>query len=369
MDQSADNKTVVLVVGIDDDFAAPLLVMLRSACRNLSPGWGLEVFILEHQVSQASRELIDSGLSGFPVRVRWRTPDLRNVRARLPEIRVEGEVSVYFRLLIGEALPERVEHVIYLDTDIMVEGDLVELWNLPFDGHLLQAAPDAYAGTLHIPRLRSIAAEASLGFGDGATYFNAGVQLIDLRAWREERTGERALDLLLEHGNRLLGRDQDALNLILTDRWKPLPPSWNFHELPQCLFLWECGTISTAELKRTFQSPQIVHFIGHWQPWGHSCSQKYQEHWRQVAREAGVAQERPPLLQSLWHRLIREPHSRLNWFIWRNVIQAPDPGEWHRIAMVVLMHPWMVVTYPLWQAKVWLDFRVRKPLRRWLRTR
>ena len=369
MDQSADNKTVVLVVGIDDDFAAPLLVMLRSACRNLSPGWGLEVFILEHQVSQASRELIDSGLSGFPVRVRWRTPDLRNVRARLPEIRVEGEVSVYFRLLIGEALPERVEHVIYLDTDIMVEGDLVELWNLPFDGYLLQAAPDAYAGTLHIPRLRSIAAAASLGFGDGATYFNAGVQLIDLRAWREERTGERALDLLLEHGNRLLGRDQDALNLILTDRWKPLPPSWNFHELPQCLFLWECGTISTAELKRTFQSPQIVHFIGHWQPWGHSCSQKYQEHWRQVAREAGVAQERPPLLQSLWHRLIREPHSRLNWFIWRNVIQAPDPGEWHRIAMVVLMHPWMVVTYPLWQAKVWLDFRVRKPLRRWLRTR
>lgn len=369
MDRSADKGTVVLAVGIDDEFAVPLLVMLRSACGQLSPGWSLEVFILEHRVAARSRARIESGLAGLPVQLRWKTPDLEGVRARLPGIRVAGEVSVYFRLLIGEQLPESVERVIFLDTDLLIRGDLVELWKLPFDGSVVQAVPDAYAGTLHLPRLRRVAAEGVAGIREGMPYFNAGVLLVDLRAWRQQSVGEHSVDLLLQHGDRLMGRDQDALNLILADRWKPLAPTWNFHELPHCLFLWETGELSRAELGQSFRDPQIVHFIGHWQPWGRQCSQMYHQSWRRVAATVGVEAERQAFLPSLWHRLVREPHARLNWYLWRGVLQASEPGAWRHIALVLLTHPWMVMTYPLWQARIWLDFRVRRPLRRRWRER
>jgi lipopolysaccharide biosynthesis glycosyltransferase len=361
-----DDRTITLVIGIDDGFAVPALVMLRSACRNLSPGWEIEVFIFGHRVSPASREMIASGLAGLPVRLRWREPDLGGARERLPGIRRDGDVTVYFRLLIGEELPESIQRAVFLDVDILVEGDLAELWNRPFDGHVIQAVPDAYARTLHLPRLGSIAGTTNVPFGCSAAYFNAGVQLIDLQAWRADDTGRRALDFLLEHRKLLRGRDQDALNCVLAGRWKPLPPTWNLHELPHCLFLWERGALSAAELRQTFQNPKIVHFIGHWQPWGHTCSQMFHQRWREVAREAGVDQQPPPLLRSLWHRVIREPHSRLNWYVWRTVIQAADCRQWHHLAIIVLTHPWMVVTYPLWQAKVWADFCVRRPFRRWV---
>jgi lipopolysaccharide biosynthesis glycosyltransferase len=360
------DRTIVLVIGIDDRFAAPALVMLRSACRNLSPGWELEVFIFEYGVSPASKELIASGLAGLPVRLRWREPDLDDAKGLLPGIRKDADVTVYFRLLVGEELPPSIQRAIFLDVDILVEGDLAELWKQPFDGHVIQAVPDAYARTLHLPRLRKIAGITNVPFRRDAIYFNAGVQLIDLRAWRTEDTGRRALEFLLEHRKFLRGRDQDALNCLLAGRWKPLPPTWNLHELPHCLFLWECGAISAAELRQTFRNPKIVHFIGHWQPWGQRCSQMFHRRWRQVARDAGVDQQPSPFLRSLWQRVIREPHARLNWYVWRNVIQAPDCRQWHRIAIVSLTHPWMVVTYPLWQVKVWADFCARRPLRQWM---
>ncbi|MGD2146114.1 MAG: glycosyltransferase family 8 protein, partial [Anaerolineae bacterium] len=289
-----NDKIAVLAIAIDDAFAAPALVMLRSACRHLSPGWRIDVFVLGHRVSQASKEMLTRGLEGLPVHLHWRTPDLGNARGRLPGVHKDGDVTVYFRLLIGEQLPKSVERVIFVDVDILVEGNLVELWNLPFDGAILQAVPDAYASTLHLPRLRRLARFKGVPCDDVTRYFNAGVLVVDLRAWRAKKVQQRALDLLAEHKEDLWWRDQDALNCILAGRWRPLPPAWNLHELPHCLFLWEGGAASAAELRQAFQAPKIVHFIGHWKPWGRTCTQKYCRRWRQVAREAGVYEEPPP---------------------------------------------------------------------------
>jgi lipopolysaccharide biosynthesis glycosyltransferase len=49
--------------------------------------------------------------------------------------------AVYCKLFIGEILPPDIRRVLYLDPDIIVRGDIKELWNHPIN--LLGAVPDA----------------------------------------------------------------------------------------------------------------------------------------------------------------------------------------------------------------------------------
>ena len=57
-----DNKTVVVAAAIDDSYIEPLLVALRSACRQLSPNWSLHVFIIGYEISPKSKQRLRDGL-------------------------------------------------------------------------------------------------------------------------------------------------------------------------------------------------------------------------------------------------------------------------------------------------------------------
>ena len=87
-------------------------------------------------------------------------------------------------------------------------------------------------------------------------YFNAGVLLIDLPRWREERISERAYAYLTAHPEAPLG-DQDGLNFACDGLWKKLDPRWNF----QKHFEEQIASLTAAE------RPAIVHFVTGQKPW------------------------------------------------------------------------------------------------------
>ena len=350
------DKTIVVAAAIDDSYTEQLLVVLWSACRRLSPGWTLRVFVIGYQLSPESKQRLKGGLKDRPVQFEWKTLDLSGPRSFWPGIARDGDITAYYRMFLGEALPETVERVIFLDADVLVEGDLAKLWNSPFEGHTLQAVPDAYGELLHTSRLLRM----GVPYPHRARFFNAGVLLIDLGRWRERDVGRKASELLWKYGVRFYGRDQDALNCVLADDWKALPPSWNLHELPHMLFCWDTSGQSSAELRRAFFDPNIIHFVGTWKPWSSKACQGFYERWQAAAREAGFAMKAFPLLERLRQRLIWAPHAELNRRLWREVVQAPNPSQWIRIVVLLLKHPWMFVTYPVWQAWVWAEYsRIR----------
>jgi hypothetical protein len=281
--------------------------MLRSACRNLSPGWRLEVFVHGYQIPEERQHWLEAGLTGLPVLVRWQSPDLSAVEGYWPGLRGGGDVACYYRLFLGQTLPEAAERALFLDADLLVEGDLAKLWNIPFEGHVIQAVPDAYAHSLHTPRLSLIRFPEGIGFSRETPYFNAGVQLIDLRLWREERIGQRAGEFLWKYGQQLRGRDQDALNCALAGRWKRLPPTWNFQELPGHAASWKDGGASPAEVREALRRPAIIHFIG-WKPWSGGRRPLRQELWWKEARQAGIAPVKRPARIAIWEALAWRPY-------------------------------------------------------------
>jgi len=309
-------RTIFVAVAVDDSYIIPLLVMLRSACRHLSIGWRLEVFVLGFRISGESRHRLELGLGGLPVSLHWQTLDLSAVEKYWPGIQEESDITCYYRLFLGSALPEWMERVLFLDADLLVEGDLSALWNLSFDGCIVQAVPDAYARTFHTRRLSAIRFSEGVSFAAGTPYFNAGVQLIDLLRWREERIGESAGAFLWKYGRELTGRDQDALNCALAGRWKALPSTWNLQELPDRPDTWEDGGASTGEVREAVRRPAIIHFVG-WKPWSRRWRPLRHQRWWDEARRAGVPPVRRPWGVVIWEALVWRPRMRLKWHLHR----------------------------------------------------
>lgn len=162
----------------------------------------------------------------------------------------------FARLLIGRFLPPDIDRVLYFDSDLIVRGDLKELWDHDLAGKTIGAIRDV------VPYPNN----SVLGLPPGAPYFNAGVMLIDLLRWRELEIGQRALDFACQHPDRILHWDQCALNLILCGDWVMLDPKWNFQTK-------EVGGRRNGYMhfkkmrSHVRDAVRIVHFTGLSKPW------------------------------------------------------------------------------------------------------
>jgi lipopolysaccharide biosynthesis glycosyltransferase len=171
--------------------------------------------------------------------------------------------AAYLRLLIPELVPENVNRVIYLDTDLVVLDDIQELWEMDLEGKPLGAVPDL--GILASSRMRR-QKEETLGIEEGELYFNSGVMVLDLKAWRENQYGPQVIRCV-EEGN-FRHHDQDGLNKVFRDNWKPLPLRWNV--IPPVF------TLPVKVLKKSrwrnlaleaLERPGVFHWAGRYKPW------------------------------------------------------------------------------------------------------
>src|SRR4051794_36806147 len=119
-------------------------------------------------------------------------------------------LDTYLRFWADELLPGRTR-AIYLDPDTIVTGAIEELWETDLCGNVLGAVPIPNSVR---PRMHGMPAASK--------FFNAGVLLFDLDAWRERNCRDRCLDYLRLHPERALDGDQDILNLVLIGEWLPL---------------------------------------------------------------------------------------------------------------------------------------------------
>jgi lipopolysaccharide biosynthesis glycosyltransferase len=164
--------------------------------------------------------------------------------------------TTYARLLIGDLLPPALDRVLYLDGDILVRGDVGEVWTMDLRGRTAGAVAD-------LPRYPF---NRRLGLPTDAPYFNAGVLLIDLRRWRRLGIGERALLFAREHGERLAWSDQCALNLVLYDDWIELDRVWNFQSMDVAHLVNGHMRFDPVDPAR-LSAARLVHFNGRSKPW------------------------------------------------------------------------------------------------------
>lgn len=181
---------------------------------------------------------------------------------------------VLARLLLTKYLPETVECVLYLDSDIIVHNSLSLLEQT--QKTLLQSTasdhPFAFAAVpeLCMPTLQ----KQQIGLTKEDTYYNCGVLLINLNYWRTAGLEKTFIQYYADRKGNLLYNDQDILNHCCRGQILSLSHTYNFTPA-LCYFpryfirsyqpAYYCG--SAAEYKTILNKPSIIHFLGEERPW------------------------------------------------------------------------------------------------------
>lgn len=180
--------------------------------------------------------------------------------------------SPYARFFIPEYLAD-VSRCIYLDTDLIVCSDLNELQLLDLHGNSSACVID---GGIDTPQQQQRLRE-KLGLVNPKQYFNSGVIVMDLDAWRQLQIQFKALVVAQENYDLLDQMDQDALNIVLADDWLILDPKWN---------------TSKGKADPNF-SDGIIHFLGKVKPWHADYAANFQDRWFALLDRTAFAGQRP----------------------------------------------------------------------------
>ena len=257
-------STVRVQVIANERYAMRLAVAGRSMLENLAPDCQLHLMIVEHELSETTRERLMNSWKLPRLTVEW-LPLEQPIGRAIREI--PGLPSLYFeRLTMLGSLPDHWDRLIILDADVVVAADLSRLWNEPMQTHhLILATRDPWIPT--VCHSDGITNWSQFGLAAGTPYLNAAVMLLDLQKLRRYNFVEKAVEFCNQYGNGILFGEQDVMNVLLADKWGQLDPRWQVH--PRILGRPRLAPpfLSPDVLTQMARDPWIYHFGGRLKPW------------------------------------------------------------------------------------------------------
>lgn len=268
-----DMPEIPIFFSIDDSYAPYLAVALRSAVKNSSPDRTYRAIILHEDLSEENqRRLSTLEASNFSVEFYRMDRGLETITNRRSNyLRCDYfTLTIYYRLFIPSMFPE-LDKAIYIDSDVVILGDLAELFDTELGDDLIGACNDK--SVVDVPELAHYM-EDCIGV-DRNEYINSGVLLMNLAELRKSNFDEHFLDLLNTYHFDSIAPDQDYINAICNGRIHYLDERWDAMPNP------ERGELDNLK---------IIHYNLFSKPWCYDGIQ-YGEYFWEYAREAGYLEE------------------------------------------------------------------------------
>ncbi len=175
--------------------------------------------------------------------------------------------AAYYRISIGELLPDNIDRVLYLDCDVIIKGNIESIFLQTFDNHIVLAGNDP-----------GIYEYKHLSIKSRRDYFNSGVMYIDLKKWRNEKIGQKCIEFINKNPEKIILHDQDVLNAALINKWKRLHPKYNV--LSDFYDHRGADIFTKTEILEATQNPVILHFNTFKKPWDFLCHHPMKSEYR-----------------------------------------------------------------------------------------
>ena len=194
----------------DNNYAQHACVMLASLLFH-HPNQPFRIFVLvPSSFSETNKKNIMDSLSPW-------TPELKFIVISAPELsdlKVTDRINsaTYYRLYGLDLLPSNIKIALYLDSDIIINNNILDLLNTDISNYVLAAVTDALVDKNEIVR-------SKLSLSKKAHYLNAGVLLLDVERWKSEKIGFRALQFCISNPESIANWDQCAINYIIQGKF------------------------------------------------------------------------------------------------------------------------------------------------------
>ena len=184
-------------------------------------------------------------------------------------------VEMYYRLLAFDMLPIIVERALWLDSDIIVNGDILEFYQQDMEGKYAVACKGCNQSGVE-----------RLGLKKDHVYFNSGVILFNFNEIRSSITIEKIYDCIKKYKTQLQAPDQDVLNILFTDKIKYANPMIYNHET------FGSYVLGREKLKILHEETKIIHFNGPVKPWDPKGANSADDIWWHYESMRGRRKER-----------------------------------------------------------------------------
>lgn len=243
-----DKKKINILISFDEDYTAHAIDMLHSIILNNDVS--LEIFLLYDNLSYTSlnvlREFVKVNKIGniheyyingsqysFPHTIRY-----------IPEV-------TYYRLFAPFIINEKVDKLLYLDCDIIVNGDINELYDLDIGDNIIAGCKNMLCKEMsHLNTVFN----TNLNLPITNDYINAGVLLIDVEKYKNYVSPDVIMKFINDNRNNLKMQDQDVINKLFYKKIKHIDNRFNFQ-------------INTVEDNYQKDDVRIIHYSQRAKPW------------------------------------------------------------------------------------------------------
>lgn len=184
----------------------------------------------------------------------------------VPKVENHWHRAIYGRLFLNKILEkyEGIDRIIYLDSDIIINQPIMELFEMDLQGKCLAGAMDGDEDA----RRKELNIKSNV-------YINSGVLVIDTKRWIELDAGKRIIEYINSFPEALLYPDQDAINFILENEIMLIPLQYNFFwsicekDAPKMKIYLDIP-YSVEDIIYAMRNVKIMHYAGHdmWSMYG-----------------------------------------------------------------------------------------------------
>ena len=126
-------------------------------------------------------------------------------------------IEVYFRLMLQDLLPDTVDKLLYLDTDIIICNSIEEYYNTDLGDNYLAVNADMSAERVGLVPVQEQLFADHIKNGD-FRYFNAGIMLMNLKLLRRDYSFETFMKEFEKRKDLIFAQEQDLLNDLFYGR-------------------------------------------------------------------------------------------------------------------------------------------------------
>jgi len=256
-------EPIPVVLICDEAYAIPTAVTILSLLLNKNSDTRYEITVLGRALSEASRTMFAS-----------LGPSVRMISCEGSKTAVYAKTHPYVSdaALLKFDIPQllgQYDKVLYLDGDILVQGDLSSLYATDLEENFVAAIKDLLGSYYHFDTRTGV-----------VPYFNSGVMLLNTKKMRAEKTTAKLFKNKANDRWRLL-MDQDTFNVTFRDKALFLHPRYNLmyaNNLESGWSMEQMGAfygISEEEMRQTMEKPVIQHLSSQNKPWKNEFAEKY----------------------------------------------------------------------------------------------
>ena len=304
---------------VSDLYAEPCGVSICSLFESNKGFEDIVVFIIEDNISSENKARINNLGKFYRRRIEY--IPLPNPQEYFKDDRftIKSLGHTFAHMIVGGLLPNAINRVLCIDSDMLVLDSLQEMWNTNLDDYYIAGCEGAPG---------SVALEKEMGIDPSHVHCNGGLMLINLEAVRRDKIEEKYKEYIqsvFDQGKSLAAYEEEIMNKCCYPKVYILPARYNVMTISLVMgyeefikFRGAKNFYSEKEFNEAVRNPAIVHALNNFfvrkRYWEKDSDSPYADTyikyrnltpWKDLPLIEGNRSFKQRFMKSFWHWLPR----------------------------------------------------------------